>query len=45
MKTTEEVGESVFSIVFEEISDKGEIKSDFERQEILCTKVHLHILS
>ena len=29
MKATKEVGESVFSIVFEEIFDKGEIKSDF----------------
>ena len=44
MKATKKVGESVLSIVFEESFDKGEIKSDFEREKILCTKVHFYIL-
>ena len=45
MKTTKEVGKSVSSVVFEKIFDEKEVKSDFEREEIFCTKVHFYILS
>ena len=35
MKTTKEVGKSVSSVVFEEIFDKREVKSDLEREDIV----------
>lgn len=45
MKTTKEVGKSVFSVVFKEVFDKREVKSDFEREKIFGTKMHFYILS
>lgn len=45
MKATEEVGKSVFSVVFEEVFDEREIKSDFEWEKVFGAKVHFDILS